>query len=160
MRSSFPRTTYVVNFSAPFFQSFLLKPDYLDQFPYFTGMLESAVIDLPEAYRSDIVKLFEKILAESENEERMGLDMLKALLIQLFIQISRLLKSNVNARLSSYNLSIIQKFLKLIEDHLWNLKLPRDYAELLYITPNHLNVLSMYSVMICLANPKSAGNLM
>ena len=36
---------YVVNFSATFFQSFLLQADYIDQFPFFSGNTGEAVID-------------------------------------------------------------------------------------------------------------------
>src|SRR5450756_2197237 len=81
---------YVINFSAPFFQSFLLKPDYLEQFPFFNGVIEDAVIDLPEAVQPKILRIFEQLMAEGEDGQRLGLDMVKALLLQLFITIGRL----------------------------------------------------------------------
>src|SRR5262249_37030955 len=55
---------YVINFSTPFFKAFLLNPEYIEQFPYFSGVSENSVISLPEGLRSKVVSLFEQILQE------------------------------------------------------------------------------------------------
>jgi AraC-like DNA-binding protein len=133
---------YVINFSMPFFQSFLLKSDYLEQFPFFNGVLNDSVVDIPETLRPQILKLFGQLIHESENDQRLGLDMVRALLLQLFISISRL-NTNANALngTSSYNHTLLKNFQNLVEKNYATLKLPKYYAELLYITPNHLNAL-------------------
>jgi AraC family transcriptional activator of pobA len=41
----------------------------------------------------------------------------------------------------SNNYSTLRKFLNLIEKNVSILKFPREYAELLYVTPNHLNAI-------------------
>src|SRR5258708_24208900 len=74
---------YVINFSVLFFQSFLLKPDYLDQFPVFNGGIDDSVIDLPETVRPKIVEVLAQLVLEGANGQRLGLDMVKALLLQL-----------------------------------------------------------------------------
>ena len=132
---------YVVNFSVPFFQSFLLKPDYLEQFPFFNGVLEDAVVDLPGNVRSKVLDIFQQLVAESESSQRLGLDMVKSLLLQLFITIGRLSFEQRSATVTSFNYTLLKSFQKLIEQHFTSLRLPKEYAELLYITPNHLNAL-------------------
>ena len=130
---------YVIHFSLPFFQSFLLKNEYLDQFPFFSGSVDDAVIQIEPLLQQKIVGLFEEIIAESENPGRMGLDLVRSLMLQVFILLSRTNNGENEKQLSPYNHTLLKAFQKLIEKNFATLKLPRDYAELLYITPNHLN---------------------
>jgi AraC family transcriptional activator of pobA len=132
---------YVINFSVPFFNSFLLRPNYIEQFPYFTGVLAKSVIDVPKHLQVEIISLFERILGESVRMEIMGIDMLKAMMIQLFIHIGRLASHVPTDQCLSYKFILLRKFLKLVETNLAMVKLPRDYADMLFITPNHLNSL-------------------
>jgi len=132
---------YVINFSVPFFQSFLLKPDYLEQFAFFSGSISDAVINLPVELQPEIISLFEQLVAESETVQRLGLDMVKALLLQAFIKIGRLGFEQQGANINPYNYTLLKNFQKLIEKHYKTLRLPKEYAELLYITPNHLNAI-------------------
>lgn len=132
---------YVINFSVPFFQSFLLKPDYLEQFSFFSGSISDAVINLPNAMHAHVVQLFEQLVRESETGKRLGVDMVRALLLQVFIEVGRLGFEQQASNISAYNYTLLKNFQKLIESHYTTLRLPKDYAELLYITPNHLNAL-------------------
>ena len=132
---------YVVNFSASFFQSFLLKTDYFEQFSFFNGNANEAVIDVPAALHTDMINLFEKLLRESEGKQRGALDMVRLLLVELFISIGRLSAPNEQKQVSPYNLTLLKSFRNLIETNFRTLKLPKEYAELLYITTNHLNAL-------------------
>jgi AraC family transcriptional activator of pobA len=132
---------YVINFSVPFFNSFLLRPNYIEQFPYFNGILANSVIDVPEHLQMEIISLFERILGESGRWDKMGMDMLKAMMIQLFIHIGRLASHVATDQCLSYKFTLLRKFLKLVDTNLLMVKLPRDYAEMLFITPNHLNSL-------------------
>jgi AraC-like DNA-binding protein len=132
---------YVIHFSLPFFQSFLLKNEYLDQFPFFSGIIDDAVIQVPSAMQPKIIKLFEGIITESENPGRMGVDLIRTLMLQAFILLSRVNADEKEKRLPPYNYNLLKSFQKLIEKNFATLKLPKDYAELLYITPNHLNAI-------------------
>ncbi len=132
---------YVINFSVPFFQSFLLKPVYLEQFPFFNGVLNDAVVNIPEEVQPKVKELFEQIIHESENSQRLGLDMVRVLMLQLFISIGRLNVEHQSIDNASYNYTLLKSFQGLIEKNYATLKLPKNYAELLYITPNHLNAL-------------------
>ena len=132
---------YVINFSVPFFQSFLLKPDYLEQFPFFNGVIDDSVVDLPEAVRPKVLEIFEQLIAESETGQRLGLDMVRTLLMQLFITIGRLSFEQGSGNVTSFNYTLLKNFQKLIEKNCTTLRLPKEYAGLLHITPNHLNAL-------------------
>jgi AraC-like DNA-binding protein len=132
---------YVVNFSPKFFQSFLLKPDYLEQFPFLSGNANEAVINIEANLRIKLIGLFEKLLNESIENQRTGLDMVRLLLLEVFILVSRTVITPQSKQVSPYNLTLLKNFKNLIETNYINSKLPKDYAELLYITPNHLNAL-------------------
>ena len=119
----------------------MLNPDYVQQLPYFSGILANSVINLPENLQAEIHEIFERIIEESEMGNKSSLDMIKVLMVQLFILISRLGFENTNLNVKSNNYSTLRKFLNLIEKNVSILKFPREYAELLYVTPNHLNAI-------------------
>jgi AraC family transcriptional activator of pobA len=132
---------YVIHFSLPFFQSFLLKNEYLHQFPFFSGFIDDAVVQIQSPLQEKITGLFEEIITESEAPGRMGTDLIRILLLQVFILLSRINTSNEEKQLPAYNYTLLKSFQKLIEKNFTRIKLPKDYAELLYITPNHLNAI-------------------
>jgi AraC family transcriptional activator of pobA len=130
---------YIINFSAAFFQSFLLKAGYLDELPFFSGIVSDSVIDIPEDMRAIITGGFEELVNENEDQRPLKADMIRAILLKLFIAISRL--SNSHESVPAYNYTLLRNFQKLIEKNYTTLRLPKEYAELLFITPNHLNAL-------------------
>ncbi|MFI5161276.1 MAG: AraC family transcriptional regulator [Sphingobacteriales bacterium] len=130
---------YVIHFSTEFFQSFLLMNDYITQFPFFSGNLDEAVINIaPDLYQR-IFGLFENIIAESEHPGRMGNDLIRTLLIQVFILLARMNTDSKQKQASPYNYTLLKSFEKLVDMNYATMKLPKQYAGLLYITPNHLN---------------------
>lgn len=132
---------YIINFSTTFFQSFLLKANYLEDLPFFSGITKDAVIDIPAQLQVKVINLFEELMAENETISPLGLDMVKSLMLQLFILIARLNNTVAESVAPSYNYTLLRSFQKLIEKNYMHLRLPKQYAELLYITPNHLNAL-------------------
>ncbi|RZA03963.1 MAG: AraC family transcriptional regulator [Sphingobacteriaceae bacterium] len=132
---------YIINFSTTFFQSFLLKANYLEDLPFFSGITKDAVIDIPKDLQAKVIALFEELMAENETINPLGLDMVKSLMLQLFILIARLNDDVALTTVPSYNYTLLRSFQKLIEKNYMQLRLPKQYAELLYITPNHLNAL-------------------
>ena len=133
---------YVIHFSTGFFQSFLLMNDYLQQFAFFSGDVDDEVINIPLRLHARIKDLFEQIIAESENPARLGLDMIRTLLVQVFILLARTDAETTQKQPSAYNYTLLKNFRRLIEQNFMQLRLPKDYAELLYITPNHLNAMT------------------
>jgi len=111
---------YVVNFSPKFFQSFLLKPDYLEQFPFFSGNANEAVINVEENLRIKLIGLFEKLLIETVENQRTALDMVRLLLLELFILIGRTVITPQSKQASPYNLTLLKNFKNLIETNYIN----------------------------------------
>ncbi|AMR33810.1 AraC family transcriptional regulator [Mucilaginibacter sp. PAMC 26640] len=136
-----PVDGYIINFSASFFQSFLLRPDYLDSLPFFSGNIDDEVINLDSECGKYVLNIFEQLIAETENAGRLAMDMIKTQMLQLFIIVARQTEAKDTAAISNYNFTLLQSFRKLTEKHFVSLKMPKDYAALLYITPNHLNAL-------------------
>ncbi|RFZ82026.1 helix-turn-helix domain-containing protein [Mucilaginibacter terrenus] len=132
---------YIINFSALFFQSFLLRPDYLDSLPFFSGNVDDEVINIPAEQQPAVERIFEQLIIETAAGNRMGKDMVRALMMQLFILVARQSQQQDNLPAPGYNYTLLQSFRKLIDQNYATLKLPKDYAALLYITPNHLNAL-------------------
>jgi len=130
---------YIINFSEAFIQSFLLQPGYLDNFSFFNGNLKDAVVNLPADTFATAKELFEQIIHEIMKPAASGSDMVRLLMLQIFIHVNRLNSNPVGTGKLTYNQTLLKNYQKLIEQHYADIKLPKDYAELLYITPNHLN---------------------
>ncbi|TKC10721.1 helix-turn-helix domain-containing protein [Pedobacter polaris] len=132
---------YIINFSSDYLSSFLLKPDYLEKFDFFSGQPDLQVLTLPITVQHIIALIFEDILKEGQNEQPIDDDLVKTLLLRLFIEVSRSTDSSQKSIHNSYNHTLLKSFQHLIEQNYEKLRLPKEYAALLYITPNHLNAL-------------------
>jgi AraC family transcriptional activator of pobA len=132
---------YIINFSTDYFNSFLGNPAYLQTFSIFSGITDQQVIALPEEAVTQLTVLFEEILKEGISKQPFGNDMVRTLLLQIFIKAERLNGHKIEAFTGSYNHTIFRNFQRLIVANYKGLKLPKEYADMLYITPNHLNAL-------------------
>lgn len=136
-----PVDGFVINFSSTFFQSFLLLSDYLERFSFFSGNAEDSVVNLPEASGEEVVAVFERLLEQSVSNNKFSADYVRILLLEIFIKVSGFTPEKEEHYVSSYNYTVLKNFQQLIDKNFSKLKLPKGYAELLYITPNHLNAL-------------------
>ena len=62
-------------------------------------------------------------------------------MLELFILIDRSCTSKKARSIPRQKLTLLNSFQQLIDNNYKTLKLPKEYAELLYVTPNHLNAL-------------------
>lgn len=131
---------YVLNFSASLFQSFLLRPDYIDDFPFFQGLAQQSVLDIPRSMQPHIAELFEEMIPLAASSSMLNLDKLRVLILKLFLDLAGMQTMTRSVHLS-YNTTLLRNFQKLVDKHFSELRLPRDYAAMLHITPNHLNAL-------------------
>jgi AraC family transcriptional activator of pobA len=132
---------YIIHFEPEFFTSFLQRPDYIDQFTFFSGSSKGGVLAIPHNSQQQIHDLFERLLIEI-NSNPDSLDLTRALLLELFILIERYCATGKKHNVKSTNAVMINNFKKLVDKHFRTYKLPKEYARLLYITPNHLNAIS------------------
>jgi AraC family transcriptional activator of pobA len=129
---------YIINFSDILFRSFLLNPDYLERFHFFSGISNESVCQLPISIHDRIKLLFEEILSYHKDGNT---DMIRLLLMQLFITVEDSCKSNKTQKIPQQKQLLLRNFRRLIDQHYLTIKLPKEYADLLYVTPNHLNAL-------------------
>lgn len=129
---------YVIHFSESFFRTFLLDHDYLDRFTFFNGNSKDQVMIVPPAARRELTALLEKILDETAQQDT---DMVRALLLQLFLLVDKCCGKDGSKIIPQQKQLVLRNFQQLINKHFRSIKLPKEYAELLYITPNHLNAL-------------------
>jgi AraC family transcriptional regulator, transcriptional activator of pobA len=132
---------YIINFSESFFRAFLLNPNYLDRFSFFSGISEEGVCRLPGFVHNKVINVLENILLQTNNEKESRLDTLRLLLLDLFITIDDACKGNSKKIIPQQKQLLLKNFRRLIDQHYRSIKLPKEYADLLYVTPNHLNVL-------------------
>ncbi len=142
---------YVVNFSEQYMYSIAGALQYQGQFPFLLGNAADSVVDMGAA-AEDVEALLSAMAAETMADKPLAQDMVRALLMQVFITVAR----HVNvygAGMQQNGLPVLQSFRALIEQHYTSLHLPQQYAPLLHITPNHLNAVCTQ------VTGKSAGTL-
>lgn len=144
---------YIINFSEQLFRTFLFNPRYLESFSFFSGISQQGVCQVPPALYSVVLRLFEEMLDCYTNQGDAALDMVRALLLQLFLHINQVVQGNVEQKAPRQQLLLLANLRQLIDQHYLQLRLPNQYAELLYVTPNHLNALCRHLV------GKTAGEL-
>jgi len=132
---------YIINFSPTFLDRLLLSSNLLDQFVFFGSDVEKQVVVLPKNVQEKAVQIFEEIVGEQSAQKTHSQMMIASLMLQLFLTVSRSMTQKREHMSPTYNSVILTNFEKLIEENYRQLKLPKEYAGLLYITPNHLNAL-------------------
>jgi AraC-like DNA-binding protein len=132
---------FIINFLEEYLQSLIANPRYLDEFTFFSGVANDQVITIPKEGQAEIEQIFETIIRERDSQKTLKDDMIRTALLQLFIQVNRYVTTN-EKHVNNYNSTVLRNFQKLIDLHYKEKKLTKDYAALLYVTPNHLNALS------------------
>ena len=132
---------YVINFSADIFHNFLANAQYLDQFTFFRNIAQESVFKLSEQTCSTVKIIIQNIIRELHTSAFSNVDMVRLHLLELFITVQRNISNNTSAPVPQQNQLILYNFRKLVNSYFAEKHLPKEYAALLYITPNHLNAL-------------------
>lgn len=130
---------FVVNFTSEFFQSFLLRHDYLERFTFFNGISQDGVIELGQELAKSMQGRFEELLTLNNQRNPMQKDLIKTILLQMFLLIDQY--GLEDKPYNQPNFTLLRNFQRLIEKHYTEFRLPKQYADLLFVTPNHLNAL-------------------
>ncbi|RYY60706.1 MAG: helix-turn-helix domain-containing protein [Chitinophagaceae bacterium] len=132
---------YIINFAADFFRDFLLHTGYLSAFPFFSGDASKATCQLPVSSRPAMVALFDELVHLNEGNGLVNRDLVRVNLLKLFLLVESVCKVNSAIVIPQQKQLVLSGFKKLIDENFIRMRLPKDYAKLLYITPNHLNAL-------------------
>lgn len=135
-----PVSGYVINFSENFFKNFLFNQHYLDGFSFFSGNSVDGVFQLAPNVQVKVQQLFETLI-ESYNSETPAYDLIRVTLLQLLLLMDMHMQQRQQTQVPKQKLTLLNNFRRLIDKHYKDIKLPKEYADLLYVTPNHLNAL-------------------
>jgi AraC family transcriptional regulator, transcriptional activator of pobA len=144
---------YIVNFNEAVFSSFLQNAHYLERFHFFSGNAQEGVCQLPLPAHEQVINVFESMLREKNEDKEHNQDLIRLRLLELFILVERSCTDKKVKNVPPQKLTLLKNFQQLIDKHFRSIKLPKEYADLLYITPNHLNALCQDLV------GKTAGDL-
>ncbi len=132
---------FVVNFSEDLFRSFLSDGAYLEKYAFFRGIAHDSVCQLDNKGRTEASTVFEKIVDEAKLADAASLDIIRACLLELFVVVFRKSPQYAVPEAPQQGQTVLFNFRKLVDKYFAEKRLPREYAAMLYITPNHLNAL-------------------
>ena len=128
----------ILNFNEAFITAICHEPEFLREFPMFT--VETCVLQPEGEVQGRIRQLMEKMYEEySATQRPYRADLLRGLLVQLLVELARIMPQGSVAKGSTHQHDLLRRFKQLIELHFKNHHLPKAYAEMMHLTPNHLN---------------------
>jgi AraC family transcriptional regulator, transcriptional activator of pobA len=134
---------YIINFHESLFSSICHDPNFLRQFPILATKLgDSPVNTLDLACCSDLEQTFAQLLSEYNSDKSFKMEIIRGLLLVILVKLSRAVPQNTTDVQVKHHIQIVRDFEQLIEVHYRDKHLPRQYAEMLFITPNYLNALT------------------
>ncbi|MGV0967013.1 AraC family transcriptional regulator [Empedobacter falsenii] len=132
---------FVVNFFDNFFDWIGINSSILQKFRFLQSILvKDHVVEISLDLQEKIASYFEEMINENQENNQFSNLKIGFHLMNLFIDIERSLEA-VKIKTSDYQSVLLNNFQSLIDQNFKTKKLPKEYAELLYITPNHLNAL-------------------
>lgn len=132
---------FIVNFSPSFFDQLFIQPQVIEQFSFFGSDVQRQVILLTKPAQEDAVRILEQVTTEQLAKKEMSQVMIATLLLQLFMVVKRNHPAAQPANKAQNSTTLLRSFERLVEDNFRQFRLPKEYAAMLYITPNHLNAL-------------------
>ena len=133
---------YVVNFSEAFFRGFLADPHYLDHFGFWNGATcDNIVAFKSEKDKQEAARIMQQVIVEKTSSDALSLDQARLSLLAFFILAARSNGANNKHIITQPGQLRLYNFRKLVDEYYARYKLPKDYAAMLYVTPNHLNAL-------------------
>lgn len=128
---------YVITFNSHFY---LLNDSIqkLMDYPFFHSINNEPVIYLPESM-ANIQFVLDELYKEDRSTEKGKNTILRAFLEVILVRISRLYKQHEINNAPSHLSFQLRNLEALIDTHFRDLKLLNDYADLMHISPKHLN---------------------
>lgn len=132
----------VINFSPLFFDTLKLSSVLLAQLPVLEE-LHSGTIRFSEADGQKAWTILEQILLEKQEGSLQGSLYMATLLLQLLILAGRQLQAPESPNVAEHiHYAAFRQFEQLTDLHYRQKKLPKDYAEMMFVSTHQLNVIS------------------
>jgi len=135
---------YIVNFSPAFLDNLRIDASILDHFSFFNANDVQDQVLLPgKETQQHAIALLEQVICEKQSNKPGKYLAIAAHLINLFVLLSRDTQTYpAEKQRVSHHTSLFYDFKKLVEANFATMRLPKDYAALLFITPGQLNNIS------------------
>jgi AraC family transcriptional activator of pobA len=134
-----PPNGYVILFTDEFLVRAGMEKKMLMELPYFQPLNAVPFVVVSKHHRGDVVEAIKKIDAEYRTAQSYCDVMLGSYLNILFTLARRMYNTKNISRVVSPGDVLIRKFKSLIEEHFLSKRFVSEYAEVLFVTPNHLN---------------------
>lgn len=132
---------FIVNFPEELFHTFFADPAYLDRFFFWEDAAEEHAIQLTSSDAGEAARILAQVTEEAAGDQVLRVERIRVLLLSLFILVARAGGSTPAKGKMGHNQVLLQHFRRLVNRHYHEYRLPKEYAAMLYITPNHLNAL-------------------
>lgn len=129
-------TGYIINFDRDYFKSLLIQSDYVDSLALYSSLNEGVFV-LDEDQLAAVTPLLDQMVDVTDRQA--NVDVKRSLLLHILLRMEELYMPNFPVKSVDYHLVLIKNFMALVDEHYKKLHLPKEYAELLFVTPNHLN---------------------
>jgi AraC-like DNA-binding protein len=128
---------YYCHFDLELFQEIHLKADFVKDFSFlhYNG---NPIVIIGKEKKQDIVNILNRLDIEYHNEGHQDMSLIYSYLYTLFLEIRKC--ASVDTRMHKDAASqITQKYKEALHQHIYRFQKVSDFAELLSISPNHLN---------------------
>ena len=133
---------YMINFSESYFHPLLRDAHYFDRFPFFSGNLADNVLKLPAGLQSRVIGIIDNMITAGHSDSEMRYDLIRLWMLEVLLLIADHSQVTGTRNVTPAGSGTISKFKRLVDLHFARLTLPKDYAELLFVTPSYLNQVS------------------
>ncbi len=135
-------TGYALFFTADFFAQ-RYHYDSLLTFPFFGTSSGTPFVLLSPEGQAELVALLDIMLDEYQRQQTGMVRTIRSLLNVLLVKAARYYDQSYNTPgVDTHQNNLLKQFEELVDQHFLEKRLVKDYAKLLHITPNYLNILS------------------
>ena len=127
---------YLIYFKPPCFSYF--KPSFEKEFPFFS-MLNTGFFRLTDEKFGELSPHFEEVFTAYDSSKDHTIASLKLLALLYQIKAFSIFNNVLQERMATPQQVLIKKYITLINTHYIEKKKVEDYADMLFVTPNHLS---------------------
>lgn len=128
---------FYCHFDIDIFNNKMVKPDVLMEFP-FLQFVGNPIVHIPQDAVASIVAIFHRIEQEYLNQQADTLHLISLYLLTLFFEINRFAKPSEKTY-ENAAFRITQQYKNSLIQHIYTYQSVAAHADLLTISPNHLN---------------------
>lgn len=139
---------YALIFEEEFLSSFFRDSLFVQHLAFFNVEKTAGKLHLPDELHTRMIRLLQEIKAEIDSYRQNGVHVLRALLYEILMLLNRAYQQEAAVEESKKEAGIayINKFVRLVAEHLREQHAVAFYADKLCITPNYLNEIVSSSV--------------